>query len=62
MTYMTLNENWYKTLECQGRNNVYCKAIITERFIEKHHTCEYSIVQNKTNDIKQHYEFAIMEK
>ena len=23
-TYMTLNENWYETWECQGRNNVYC--------------------------------------
>ena len=23
-TYMTLNENWYETLDCQGRNNVYC--------------------------------------
>ena len=53
-TYMTLNENWYDTLECQGRNNVYCKAIITEHFIENHHTCEYSIVQNETNDIKEH--------
>ena len=61
-TYMTLNENWYDTLECQGRNNVYCKAIITEHFIENHHTCEYSIVQNKTNDIKEHCEFAIMGK
>ena len=29
-TYMTLNENWYETLEDQGNNNVYCKAIITE--------------------------------
>ena len=61
-TYMTLNENWYETLECQGRNNVHCKAIITEHFIKNHHTCEYSIVQNKTNDIKEHCEFAIMEK
>ena len=59
---MTLNENWYETLECQGKNNVYCKAIITEHFIGNHHTCEYSIVQNKTNNIKQHCEFAIMEK
>ena len=59
---MTLHENWYETLECQGRNNVYCKEIITEHCIENHHTCEYSIVQNKTNDIKQHCEFAIMEK
>ena len=62
MTYMTLKEIWYETLECQGRNNVYCKAIITEHFIGNHHTCEYSIVQNKTNDIKQHCEFAIIEK
>ena len=61
-TYMTLNENWYETLKCQRRNNVYCKAIIAEHFIGNHHTCEYLIVQNKTNDIKQHCEFAIMEK
>ena len=62
-TYMTLNENWYETLECQGRKNVYFKAIITERFIVNHHTCDYYfIVQNKTNDIKEHCEFAIMEK
>ena len=53
---MTLNESWYKTLEYQGWNNVYCKAIITERFIEHHLTCEYSIVHNKTNDIKEHGE------
>ena len=59
---MTVNENWYETLECQGKNNVYCKAIITERFIENHHTCEYYIAQNKTNDIKEHCESAIMEK
>ena len=49
-------------MECQGRNNVYCKAIITEHFIGNNHTCEYSIVQNKTNVIKQHCEFAILEK
>ena len=61
-TYMTLNENWYETLECQGRINVYCKAIITERVIENHHTCEYSSIQNKTQDIKHNCEFAIMEK
>ena len=59
---MTLNENWYKTLDCQGRNGVYCKTIITEHFIGNHHTCEYSIVENKTNDIKQHCEFATMGK
>ena len=40
-TRMTLNENWCETLECQGRNNVYCKAILTERFNGSHHTCEY---------------------
>ena len=28
-TYMTLNDNWNETLECQGRNNLNCKAIIT---------------------------------
>ena len=61
-TYMALNENWYETLECHERNNVYCKAIITEHFIGNPHTCGYSIVQNKTNDIKQHCEFTIMEK
>ena len=49
-------------MECQGRNDVYCKAILTEHFIGIHHTCEYSIVQNKTNDIEQHCEFTIMEK
>ena len=50
-----------KTLEGQGRNNVYGKAIITEHFIKIHHSCEYSIFQNKTSDIKEHCEFAIME-
>ena len=45
---MTLNENLYENLECQGRNNVYCKGILAERFIGS----EYSIVQNKPNDIK----------
>ena len=59
---MTLNENLYEILECQGRNNLYCKSIITEQFIGHHHTCEYSIVQNKTNDIQQHCEFTIMKK
>ena len=57
---MTLNENWYETLECQGRNNEYCKSILTERFIGNHHIFEYSIVQNKTNDIREHCEFSIM--
>ena len=60
-TSMKLNENWYTTFECQGRNDVYCKTILTERFIENYHTCECSIVQNKTNYIKEHCEFAIME-
>ena len=32
-TYVTLNENWYENLECQGRNNVYCKSILTEHLI-----------------------------
>ena len=32
-TYMTLDSNWYNTLKCEGQNNLYCKAVITEQNI-----------------------------
>ena len=40
-TYMPLNEDWYATLEYQGWNHVYCKTILTERFIRSHHSSEW---------------------
>ena len=41
--YMTLNDNWYEALECQGQHNVYCKSASTQRFFIIHCTCELAM-------------------
>ena len=50
------------TLKYQGQNNVYCIAILTERFICIRQTCKCSSVQIKTSDIKEHCKFPVMDK
>ena len=50
-TYMILQENWHKALDCFGHHEVYCKGILTERFVAEGINCEIAIMKNKTKDI-----------
>ena len=59
---MILQENWHKTLDCFGHHEVYCKGILTERFVAEGINCEIAIMENKTKDITQYCEFAIVHK
>ena len=61
-TYVILQENWKKAMECKGKYKVYCDSIITEHYIMNAKNCELSIVSNKTSEIKENCKFAILKK
>ena len=61
-TYMILQENWRRTLDCHGHHEVYCKHVMTQRYMLEEPNCEVAIMKNKTNDILKQCEFAIVDK
>ena len=59
---MILQENWHKALDCFGHHDVYCKGMLTERFVAEGNNCEIAIMKNKTNYITEYCELAILHK
>ena len=60
-TFVTLEEEWMKTLSCRGRHNIYCENVITEQYIAGASNCELAIVQNKSSQIKTNCRMAIVD-
>ena len=59
---MILQENWRRVLDCYGHHEVYCKYVMTQRYMLEEPNCEAAIIKNKTNDILKQCEFAIVDK
>ena len=60
-TYIQLTDNWKTKLDCVGYQDVHCNNIITEQYQNGRHNCELSILQNKTRNIMENCEIAIVD-
>ena len=58
---MILQENWCRALDCYGHHEVYCKHVMTQRYMLEEPNCEVAINKNKNNDIQKQCEFAIVD-
>ena len=59
---MILQENWRSPLDCYGHHEVYCKHVMTQRYMLEGPNCEVATIQNKINDILKQCKFAIVDK
>ena len=60
-TFVTLEEEWMRTLSCRGTHNIYCENVITEQDVAGASHCELAIVQNKSSQIKNNCKMAIVD-
>ena len=59
-TFMTLGYQWIDEFRCKGHQDIYCEELFTELYSHEKN-CELSIVYNKTVDIQNNCNFAIVD-
>ena len=47
--YMILQENWRRALDCYGHHEVYCKHVMTQRYMLEEPNCEVDIIRYTVN-------------